>query len=325
MKKGYLYIALTTVLFSTMEITLKSVSANFNPIQLTLSRFLVGGAILLPLAIKALKKKNIKPALGDMLNFALLGFICVVISMLLYQMGVMNTKASVVAVLFSSNTIFVMIFAYFILKEPIFKNNILALVLDIIGIVIIINPFSTKLSFLGILFTMLSTVTFAIYGVLGKQKTAKFGGVVVTCFSFLFGGLEMLLLTLVTRIGAVADALNAHGLGMFANIPLLTGYTSSNILAMIYVSVGITGAGYAFYFMAMEVTSANTTSLVFFFKPALAPILAFILLKEAIPFNMLMGILFILGGSLISLLPAMLKQKQPGTLQPEPIEIESDD
>lgn len=325
MKKGYLYIALTTVLFSTMEITLKFVSADFNPIQLTLSRFLVGGAILLPLAIKALKKKNIKLTLADMLNFAFLGFICVVVGMLLYQMAVMNTKASVVAVLFSSNTIFVMIFAYFILKEPIFKHNILALVLDIIGILAIVNPFSTKISLLGFVFTMLSTVTFAIYGVLGKQKTAKFGGVVVTCFSFLFGGMEMLLLTLLTRIGGIADALTAHGLGMFANVPLLTGYTGSNILTMIYVSVGITGAGYVFYFLAMEETSANTASLVFFFKPALAPILAFFLLKEAIPFNMLMGILFILGGSLVSLLPTMLRQKEAGVLQPQTIKIKSDD
>ena len=325
MKKGYLYIALTTVLFSTMEITLKSISGSFNPIQLTLSRFLIGGVILLPLAIKALKKKNIKLAVADMLNFALLGFICVVIGMLLYQMAVMNTKASVVAVLFSSNPIFVMIFAYFILKEPIFKNNILAMILEVIGIVAIINPFHTKLSFFGVTLAMLSAIAFAIYGVLGKQKTEKFGGIVVTCFSFLFGSMEMLLLTFLTRIHVAADFLTAHGLGMFANVPLFTGYNLDNILVVIYTFVGITGAGYVFYFLAMEETSANTTSLVFFFKPALAPILALILLKEAIPFNMVIGILFILGGSILSILPAIWKQKQVGVLQPQTVKIESDD
>jgi drug/metabolite transporter (DMT)-like permease len=59
----------------------------------------------------------------------------------------------------------------------------------------------------------------------------------------------------------------------------------------------------------MEETSAQTTSLVFFFKPILAPILALILLHEAIPLNMLIGILFILFGSLSSILPGLIPRK----------------
>lgn len=325
MKKGYLYIALTTVLFSTMEIALKCISGSFNPIQLTLLRFLIGGLMLLPLALNTLKKRKVRLRLSDWLNFAFLGFICVVISMLLYQLAVINTKASVVAVLFSSNPLFVLIFAFLFLKEPIHKNHIVSLVLEIIGIVAIIDPLNTKLSFAGIVFTMLSAVTFAFYGVAGKKKTAKFGGVVVTCFSFILGSLEMLILTLPTRIGAVASVLTAHGMGQFANIPLFTGFTAGNILTFLYVAIGITGAGYAFYFLAMEYTSANTASLVFFFKPALAPLLALIILKETIPMNMVVGILFILGGSIASLLPSLLKQKQPGSLQPHIAEAESDD
>jgi drug/metabolite transporter (DMT)-like permease len=55
----------------------------------------------------------------------------------------------------------------------------------------------------------------------------------------------------------------------------------------------------------MEETSAQTTSLVFLFKP----ILALILLHEAIQFNMLIGILFILFGSLSSILPGLIPHK----------------
>lgn len=325
LKKGYLYIALATILFSTMEITLKTISGNFSPIQLTLSRFFVGGVVLLPFAIKELRKKKVKPILSDLRRFAFLGFVCVIVSMLLYQMAVINTKASVVAVLFSSNPIFVMILAYFILKEPIFKNNILALVLEIIGIVAIINPLQTKLSVLGVTFALLAAISFAVYGVLGKQKTAKFGGVVVTCFSFLFGSFEMLLLSFLTRMDGIANILTANGLGMFANVPLFSGYSPENLLLVLYVFIGITGGGYVFYFLAMEETSANTASLVFFFKPALSPILALILLKEIIPVNMIIGIVFILGGSILSILPGLRKQKHPDLLQARPIEVESED
>ena len=38
MKRGYLFIALATLFFSTMEIALKEVAGLFNPVQLNLTR-----------------------------------------------------------------------------------------------------------------------------------------------------------------------------------------------------------------------------------------------------------------------------------------------
>ena len=147
LKKGYLYIALSTFFFSTMEISLKLVAGNFNSIQMTVSRFFVGSLVLLPFAIKHLKAIEVKLEKKDLLQFSWLGFVCIVISMILYQLAVMHTKASVVASIFSCNPIFVLFFAHLLLKANIYKHNIIALILQIIGILFIINPFATKLSF----------------------------------------------------------------------------------------------------------------------------------------------------------------------------------
>ena len=57
MKKGAFYIAFATLVFSTMEIALKFVSGQFDPIQMTFSRFFVGGLVLLPVALKKIKEK----------------------------------------------------------------------------------------------------------------------------------------------------------------------------------------------------------------------------------------------------------------------------
>ena len=65
MKKAYLYIFLATVLFSTMEIALKLVSGQFNPIQLTFERFLIGSIVLIPLALRNLKKRKLRLKLED--------------------------------------------------------------------------------------------------------------------------------------------------------------------------------------------------------------------------------------------------------------------
>lgn len=310
MKKGYLYIAIATILFSSMEIMLKTISQSFNPIQLTFERFFIGGLILLPFAIKSLKSKEESVNKEDIKQFLFLGFMCVVVSMIFYQLAVNYTKASVVAVIFSCNPVFVMIFAYMFLKEEIHSHNILSLILEIMGIIIIINPLSIKLSPIGVTLTLLAAITFALYGVLGKKSTSKFGGEVVTCFSFILGSIEMLILILIGHIPSVSTLLTSFNLDNFANVPLFTGYNMSNILSVIYVYVFVTGLGYASYFKAMEETSANTASLVFFFKPVLSPILAFIFIKEFIPMNMIMGILFIVIGSIFTIICNMSLEKK---------------
>jgi drug/metabolite transporter (DMT)-like permease len=293
-----------------MEIVLKTISGAFNPVQLTFTRFLLGGLVLLPLALRELKKRGLHVTLRDLLPFAGIGFVGVTISMTLYQLAVMYTEASVVAVLFSSNPLFVMLFAYLLLREPIFKRNILALALDLVGIFCVINPLHLKLSMAGVTLTMLSTLLFALYGVAGKKKSGIYGGVVNTCFGFLFGSAEMVLLALITHVPAIATALSHTGLKSFAAVPFFSGYSLSVLPQFLYVCIGVTGIGYASYFLAMEYTSANTASLVFFFKPILAPILALLFLQETIPVNRWIGIVFILAGSLTNLLPPLLAARR---------------
>ena len=313
MKRGYLYILITTLLFSSMEVALKCIAGQLNPIQLNFSRFLVGGLVLVPLAVRELKKRRLSldgRALG---TFALLGLMGIAVSMSLYQLAVARVQALMAEGLSkkdASNPVFVTLFAFLLLREKISKNQILGLALDVIGIVLIIQPWHLKLDALGVTYILLGTLLFALYGVCGKRQCARFGGLVVSCFSFLLGAAEMMALAALTHIPSVSTALTAAGLDTFANIPFLTGYTAANLPIVLYIYIGVTGIGFTCYFLSMEVTSAQTTSLVFFFKPALAPLLAFLILHEAIPGNMLAGIVCILCGSLASILPGLLAQRR---------------
>lgn len=58
MKKSWIYIISAIILFSTMEIALKQIAGDFNPMQLTLTRFLIGGIFLIPFAVNRMKKKR---------------------------------------------------------------------------------------------------------------------------------------------------------------------------------------------------------------------------------------------------------------------------
>ena len=314
MKKGYLYIAVAVVMFSSFEVVLKYIAGQINSVQLTLARFTIGFLFLLPLALHTLKKRGKRLDGRTLGYFALLGLTGIALSMPILHLSVNYTDSAVVAVLFSCNPVFVTFLAFFFLGEPIKRRHVAALVLEIAGTVALINPLHTSLNMTGVALALLSTLLFSLYGVMGKRKCAEYGGAVVTCFSFFFGSLIVLAFILVTHIPAVADAIIAAGLPNFANIPILAGYTMENLPYVLYVSAGVAGVGFCAYFLAMEYQPASVVSLVYFFKPALSPLLAWWLHGEAVYGNMLLGIVLIVFGSLCSIIPGILEAKTAKTI-----------
>ena len=310
MKKGYGYIAVAVVMFTSFEVVLKFIAGQINSVQLTLTRFSIGFLFLLPLALHTLKKRGKRLNAKTLAYFALLGLTGIALSMPILHLAVNYTDSAVVAGLFSCNPVFVTFLAFFLLGEAIKKRHIAALTLEIVGTLALINPFQTQLNMTGVVLALLSTLFFSIYGVMGKKKVAEYGGAVVTCFSFLFGSLIVLVFILITHIPAVADAIMAAGLPGFANIPILSGYTLENLPYVLYVSAGVAGIGFCAYFLAMEYQPASVVSLVYFFKPALSPVLAWCLHGEVISANMLLGIILIVAGSLCAIIPGILDAKR---------------
>lgn len=310
MKKGYLCIAVAVVMFSSFEVVLKFIAGQINSVQLTFSRFAIGFLFLLPLALYTLKKREKRLDAKTLAYFALLGLTGIAVCMPILHLSVNYTDSSVVAVLFSCNPVCVTFLAFFMLGEPIKRRHVAALLLEVAGTVALINPFHTQLNLIGVVLALVSTLLFAIYGVMGKKKCAEYGGAVVTCFSFLFGVIIIFVFILITHIPTVANAIIAAGVPSFANIPILEGYTLQNLPYVLYVSAGVAGIGFCAYFLAMEYQPASVVSLVYFFKPALSPLLAWMLHGEHISGNMVLGIVLIVIGSLCAIIPGILEAKQ---------------
>ena len=306
---GYLYIVLCAVIFSTMEVMLKTVHGVFAPMQITCLRFLIGGLLLIPFALRSMKKKGAAFTRADAGFFALTGFLCVAFSMVLYQMAVTYTKASVVAIIFSCNPIFVIVLAYLLLHEQIRRNHIVALALELLAVFIIIDPLHASLDPTGALLAIASALVFSFYSVVSKKRTPRFGGIAVTCFSFLFGSTELLVI-LLGRTAAVGGLFASLGLDIFVNVSLFSGIPLSALPALAYICAVNSAAGYVCHMMALEKTSAQEASLIFFLKPMIAPLFAFLFLREEITANMLLGIVCFLVGSGIAILPGLLAQKK---------------
>ena len=303
---GYLFILLTTLIFSTMEVMLRYTRGLFAPMQITYLRFLIGGIALIPFAVSALKKHEAKLRGRDIAYFALTGFMCVAFSMVMYQMAILYTSASFVAVAFSANPVFVTILAALLLKEKIRPYHIIALVIEVAAIVVIVAPWKNAVDPKGVILTVAASLAFALYMVLGKKKTPAFGGIVVTCASILIGSLELLLILLIGQTAAGASFFEGLGLSIFANVPLFPAMPKEAILPFLYICLINSAAGYVCHMLSLEMTSASETNLVYFLKPMLSPIIAFLFLKEVITANMWLGIALFLVGSAVAVLPGIL-------------------
>lgn len=282
MNKGYIYLIITVIFFSTYEVVGRTLTGLVNPYQLNFIRFLLGGLILLPAALSSIKKKNIKFTVRDILLLILIGLINVVFSMSFLQLGINMTSASLAAVIFSSNPLFVMVAATIFLGEKLNTVKIFGLLLGIIGIVIV---FYKQLSLsgnytTGIIFLVLSSITYGLYTVLGKKYTIKSDSVVMNSFSFIIGSLLLLPILIFNHFPIV-------------NIPLKA------LPQMLYLTVLVTGIAYYTYFLGLSYVDTGAGSMVFFAKPILASIFAAIFLSEKITIELVIGTIIILMSVLI--------------------------
>ncbi len=282
---GIVCILITTIVFSTIEFTGKMISHSIDPLQLTFFRFMTGGLFLLPFAIIELRRRRLAIKPGDILFFLFAGILGTVISMTVFQTAISYTKASVVAVIFSTNPIYTAILAVLFLKEKMTALKAVALAASIIGVTFIFNPFSANPDIKGMLLALASAVIFSVYIVYSKSRVVRYGSLVLNCFSFILGSAVLLIFMLLT------------------GQKVISGIGQSNILHLLYLGIFTTGIGYLCYFTAMKHTSAITASMVYFIKPVLATALSWLILSESISTNTAIGIAVNIAASVMMLLP----------------------
>ena len=264
---GYLYIVLCAVIFSTMEVMLKTVHGVFAPMQITVERVLIGALFLLPFALRSLRRNAIRLTRSDWSYFALLGFLTVTLHMSLLQMAVLHMDASATSIIYSGNPVFALAAAHLILHEPLKRNHLIAIGVELIGILFILNPAKLEVSPRGFAEILTATVLFAMYGTLCKLRIPRLGGLVITTFNMVLGGLELLALLLLGHIPAVGALYRSLGLDIFADVPFFTGFTLRSALLLCYVGIFCAAIGFLLTAKITEYTSATEASFVYLIKP----------------------------------------------------------
>ena len=284
MKKAYFFVVLTAFLFGTMEVACKAAGSQLNPFQLTFLRFAIGGLLLIPFAVAELKRNKIRLTWKDILILAGVGALGIPLSMVFFQLGVMNANAATASVLISINPLFTMIFAHFFTDEKLRKHKVIVLAIAFIGLIFMIKPWNIQEgnTVIGIVYMLLAAILFGAYTIAGKVSVQKMGIMAQTSISFILGSLILFIIILITGKPVIAGV-------------------ADNIVLVLYVGIFVTGLGYFSYFMAIKLADASTGSLAFFLKPAIAPVMAVIFLQETILWNTYVGIAFILLASYMNI------------------------
>ena len=285
MKKAYIFVIITALLFGTMEVSCKIGGADLDPFQLTFLRFLIGGLILLPFAVRQMKNREVRLGVKDVVNLAAVGFVGVTVSMSLFQLSIMLCNASTVSVIICVNPFFTMVFAHFMTDEKMNSHKLIILAVAMLGIAFMLRFWDVQAgnTWAGMLLMIVAAMFFGLYTVMGKVSQQKLGPMAQTSISFLLGAGFLLILLLVT------------------GRPVIAG-TADNIPVILYTGVMVTGLGYYCFFRSIELSDATTGSFAFFLKPAIAPVIAVIVLHERILWNTVVGILLVLTASLLKIL-----------------------
>ncbi len=281
------------LMFSTFEVASKSMHGHITSFQLTFYRFLIGGIILIPFALKEMKKRGIHFTLRDHLENLGMGFLLVFASMAVTQIGLQMSSASLTAIIFSSNPLFISLFSALILKEKLNKGKVIGLIVGIIGLFvtcahIFTMTFDVDFSFIiGVLLIFAGMLIFSLYTVMNKPRVKKYGSITCTTLSSIYGSLTIIPLLIVV---GMKDGTNAFAFD-FGEI----------IWQFLFVAVFVTGIAYYFYFDALSNLDTSISSMSFFIKPPLASFMCYLLLHEEIRINSIIGILLIFVAVFISM------------------------
>lgn len=281
-KLALFYAAVAALLFMTLEPVSKLIADSISPYAITFWRFVLGSLILFPFAAIRINKGKIKIGAKDFLILTGLGILFICISMVSLQFAVkIAVSPALIAIIFSSNSVFSLLFAIPIIQEKLTKNKILAVILCVIGLIICAD-FTKEENIVSIALALFSSLTFSLHSVLSQKYMSKMGAAVQNCIIFIAGSLVLLAALLITGQDLIPE------------------FTGKSISLMLYLGFGVTGLGYFLFFKAIETGGAIMGSMVFFFKPILTPFITLAINGIVPGGKVFVALIFVAAGSVFA-------------------------
>ncbi|MFA6570959.1 MAG: DMT family transporter [Bacteroidota bacterium] len=277
----YFLLLLQQLMASGTHIVVKDLTSS---LHIPLMLFIRGGIAALLFAVWILfnRKKVKRVEKKDILTFLLLGFINIPDNQFLFFIGVHMSTAPNAALAYALTPAFVLVIAIVFLKESSKLMKIAGIAVAIAGTVLILleRGIDFKSEYMeGNLILLLASFSWAIYTILGKNITIKYGAVFSTALSMILGFLMYVPIFLYLEKGV--------------NLSAFSSLTSSNWLELLYLGIFSSCISYAIWYFALTKIEASKVAVFNNLQPIFTTALAMIFFSHQIT------VLFAIGGTLI--------------------------
>ncbi|WNF35184.1 DMT family transporter [Bacillaceae bacterium IKA-2] len=283
----YITLALATSTWGSAFIAGKIAVQSFEPATVAFFRFF--GAALLLFPLMWFKEKNKpKPTKRDWFLFAVLGLTGIALYNIFFFLASKHAPVIKSSLFIASNPVLIIILSVLFLKEKISKNQVIGLILALLGVAFIITNGDLRM-FLSMAFEPIdlillgAVICWALYSVVGRVVLRKFSSIVATTYAVGFGTLFLLPFAVVET--SISD---------------LTSSTLVVWLAIGHMSIFVTVVSFIMYYYGIQQIGAAKASIFINFMPISAVIMASVFLEEALTFPHLIGATFVLSGVTLS-------------------------
>jgi drug/metabolite transporter (DMT)-like permease len=253
---------------------------HLNPFTIVLLR-ITGACILFWLL--SLFTKHEKVEKSDLKKLMLLALFGVVLNQLFFIFGLSITYPINSAIIMISNPIVVIAFTIIVLKERFTIYKFTGLLLGVLGALTLLlfngNFVLGSKTLLGDLFTLINSISWAIFVVMAKPYMQKYQTVTVMKWIFLFGFIMVAPL-------ATNDFLNTNW----------NSFSLSVWGAIAFVVIATTFFAYLLNTFGLKELSPSVVSMYIYFQPFLATLFAILLGKDEITPIKIVSAIFIITG-----------------------------
>lgn len=175
--RGYVSIGAASLLWGTMGILAKFAYGYGIRPELLIAMRLSVGFVTISVVLLLFSRGSLKVRRSDAFFLIVFGVFGVACQRLSYFYAVNLTTATVAAILFYTYPVFLSIYALFAFRERIGSGEVLAIVLTFLGVAFVVRVYdvaSLRVSFVGILFGLASSLLFVVYFVLTKRFRPRY-------------------------------------------------------------------------------------------------------------------------------------------------------
>lgn len=243
-----------------------------SPIIIVLGRVFFASLTLVLIFLFARQSIRISPQINYLLFF-LLGLI-LSLHWISFFKSIQVSTVAVGLLSYSIFPVFTVFLEPLLFKEKLAKSNIIFAFLCFAGVYLIIPRFDLSNSiYQGVLWGLLSAITFALLVILNRQLSQKYSSLVITFFQDFFATLLLL-----PFIFFIRPDLNLK-----------------NIFLLIILGVLCTAGAHSLFIKGMKYIKAQTASIIGSLEPVYGIVLAFVLLGEIPSLRTILGGVIILG------------------------------